>query len=145
MGRISFVKFSLNLLFSIFILTGCSQGEEVVPEVAFSISVNVNDPSYNENPFIVRYDNSHRMAGIAGVVVYRLSNDEYYAFDLMCTNEKSINSLVEITDGATCTCPDCGSQFLIVQSISSVLKGPAKWPLKSYSCSISGDYLHIWN
>lgn len=135
----------LFLLVSALLISGCSSDSEIIPDISFSSRIYVNDPLYSENPFIVTRDLNNEIVGNAGVVVYRASNSEYYAFDLMCTHEKSRASLVEITDGATCTCPDCGSTYLIVTQAASIVKGPAKWALKSYKCSVTGDYLIIYN
>jgi nitrite reductase/ring-hydroxylating ferredoxin subunit len=140
------IKTSLTyLLISASLIVGCSSDSEIIPDVSFSSRIYINDPLYSDNPFIVTRDGNNEIVGNAGVLVYRASNSEYYAFDLMCTHEKSRSSLVEITDGATCTCPDCGSVYIIVTASSSIAKGPAKWPLKSYQCSVNGDYLYIYN
>lgn len=133
------------LLLSVLLLIGCASDDEIIPNVSFSARLYINDPIYSDNPFIVKRDASNQIIGNAGVVVYRASNSEFYAFDLMCTHEKSYSSLVEITDGATCTCPNCGSSYIIVTAESSIVNGPAKWPLKAYQCTVNGDYLYIFN
>jgi nitrite reductase/ring-hydroxylating ferredoxin subunit len=135
------------LVLSVVLLTGCTSDEEVIPSVSFSGKINLLDPTYADDSFIVKYDANHQRLGIAGIAIYRLSAIEYYAFDLMCPYEQSVQTLVEINpdNSAICTCPDCGSEFLIVNSSASIVKGPAQWPLKKYETQVTGDYLYIWN
>ncbi len=134
---------------TIFLLfTTCNNDrEEIIPNVSFYVSIYLNDPLYSESPFIVIKDVAGNRAGINGVVVYRLTNETYYAFDLMCTNEKRPNCLVKIKDGVTCECSCCESQFLIATPYGDVIDGPAPWPLKAYKTSVTGGgtILNIWN
>ena len=138
-----FILFTLILLFST-----CGDHEEVIPKVRFSVSIDLTDPKYSsESTFIVYRDAAGNRAGINGVVVYRLTNDTYYAFDLMCPNEKQNHCLVTIKDDVTCECPCCESQFLIAVPYGDVLSGPSPWPLQGYKTEVTGGgtILHIWN
>ena len=125
------------------ILNGCDKEEEIIPNVSFSGMIYI--PTMTENPMIFRTDINQRRLGVYGVVVYQSGPEEFYAFDLMCTNEKSAECLVEITDGATCTCPCCESRFFIVTQEGGIAEGPAKWSLKGYSTYVDGNYLVISN
>jgi hypothetical protein len=133
----------LFLLLLIFVSWGCSKIDEVIPNVSFSGQIYL--PGLSENPVIVRYDQSYNRLGINGIVIYRLNQDEYYAFDLMCPYEKSLDCMVRITDGATCKCPCCDTQYIIVTNPAGIISGPSKWPLKSYRTVVSGDYLYVSN
>ncbi len=143
----------MKRLFFIFVtlllFTNCNKDhEEVIPNVSFHITINLDNPEYNsQNTFIVyRGDNGYR-AGINGVVVYRLTSDTYYAFDLMCPNEKKVTCLVGLKDDVTCECPCCKSQFLIAVPYGDVIEGPSPWPLKGYKTQVmnGGSTLAIWN
>jgi nitrite reductase/ring-hydroxylating ferredoxin subunit len=125
------------------VMSGCGKEEEVIPNVSFSGQIYI--PGLFENPTIFQFDVNHYRLGINGIVIYRVSPDVFYAFDLMCPYEKSLDCLVEITDGAICTCPCCNSQFIIVMDPGSVVQGPARWPLKSYRTDVNGDYLYVSN
>jgi nitrite reductase/ring-hydroxylating ferredoxin subunit len=132
----------------VFLFTTCDNNrEEIIPNVSFFVSINLDDPQYADNVFIVHGDNMGNKAGINGVVVYRLSTDTYYAFDLMCTFEKQVHCLVKIKDGVTCECPCCGSEFLIATPYGDVISGDAPWPLKAYKTRVTGGgtMLEIWN
>ncbi len=143
------MKRLLFITFIILLFTTCNDGrEEIIPNVSFYVSVNLDDPLYSsKNTFIVVYGMYGNRAGINGVVVYRYANDTYYAFDLMCTNEKRPSCLVSIEDDITCKCPCCNSQFLIATPYGDIISGDAPWPLKAYQTSISGGgtILNIWN
>ncbi|TAJ14641.1 Rieske (2Fe-2S) protein [Marinilabiliaceae bacterium JC017] len=141
------MKFCAILVMSLFILAACkSDRDEIIPNVSFSIKINVNDdPEYSETSFIVKRDLSGRPAGVCGVVIYRLTSDTYYAFDLMCPYEKRYNCLVEKKDDMTYKCPCCGSEFMIGTETGSILEGPSKWPLKAYQTSVNGNWLSVWN
>jgi nitrite reductase/ring-hydroxylating ferredoxin subunit len=127
---------------------GChADREELIPNVSFQVTIDLSDPSYVDNAFIVVKDITGRRAGINGVVVYRLSSDTYYAFDLMCPHDKKVSCLVEISDDVTCECSCCASQFFIGSEYGDVIKGPAVWPLKRYQTAVTGggSRLSIWN
>ena len=143
----------MKRLFSIFItlllLANCNKDhEEVIPNVSFHVTIDLTDPKYSSrNTFIVHKDVAGNRAGINGVVVYRLTSDTYYAFDLMCPNEKKVTCLVGLKDDVTCECPCCKSQFLIAVQYGDVIEGPSPWPLKSYKTRVTngGTTLAIWN
>ena len=124
--------------------------EDIIPNVRFSAQINLDDPEYSGwSTFIVKPDGLNPRVGINGVAVFRFSDLEYYAFDLMCTHEHETAGYFFVErkekDDFTMKCPECGSEFLISTEYGSVLKGPAAWPLKKYKTSVSGNYLRIWN
>jgi len=137
------------ILVTLLLFTTCNkEHEEIIPNVSFFVSIDLTDPKYSaQNTFIVFKDVSGNRAGINGVVVYRLTSNEYYAFDLMCPNEKSVTCLVGIKDDVTCECPCCKTQFLIAVPYGDVIEGPSPWPLKGYKTQVTGGgtMLNIWN
>jgi nitrite reductase/ring-hydroxylating ferredoxin subunit len=132
-------------ILALLMLTCCTKQAHQIPNVAFSTMFYLNDKAFNSNPCILKSDFSGKRAGIYGVVAYRVSTTEFYVFDLMCPNEKSMTCLVEVEDGVSVRCPCCQSRFLIATGDGAVVEGPAGWPLKAYSNSTSGNYLNIWN
>ena len=122
--------------------------EEIIPHISFYVSVYLDNPEYSsKNTFIIYKDVAGNRAGVNGVVVYRLTNDTYYAFDLMCTKEKRPGCMVSIEDDITCKCPCCESEFLIATPYGDIVSGDAPWPLKAYQTSVTGGgtILNIWN
>jgi len=123
---------------------------EIIPNVRFSAEINLDAPQYiGQNPFIVKSGGLNQYVGVDGVVVFGISPEEYYAFDLMCTHrhEKPGYFFTEMTEKGSVTmeCPECGSQFSIAAEYGSVIKGPAEWALKRYQTDLRGSTLRIWN
>ena len=81
-----------------------------------------------------------------GIVVYRLSQNQFMAFERSCTQDGCNNTkaLVWVQTGNT-TLKDsiCGSTFSIYDG--SVQTTPAKIPLYQYHTSWDGNQLHIYN
>ena len=145
------MKFKLFSTVIIVFLLGtnsCTDTEEIIPQINFSARLTfiATDPEYNqENPFIVKYDSYNQLIGNAGVVIYKLNDEEYYVFDLMCPNEKSRNSLVEITEDGYCECPTCGSLFAISIPDGALLDGPSHYGLYPYNAEVIDGTLLISN
>ena len=135
----------------VFIITNsCEEDtEDIIPNIRFTARLNniATDPKYTQdNPFIVTRDSYNNLIGTAGVVIFMVSLDEYYAFDIMCPYEKSTGSLVEIEEGGiNCECPTCGSKFAIANEYGGLLEGPSRYSLKKYKAEVSNGTLVIWN
>jgi nitrite reductase/ring-hydroxylating ferredoxin subunit len=85
-----------------------------------------------------------------GIIVYRASLDEFFAFDRTCPHEYSTNSAsiavnVPGMGDLTAICPECGSEYVLPSFGNPSKTGPSKYPLKNYKVHFSGDYLHIYN
>ncbi|MFT3740581.1 MAG: hypothetical protein QM786_17670 [Breznakibacter sp.] len=150
------VKIACNMLFRNILLavgvscmivgfSGCVKQEDPLPDVSFSGSIYLNDPAYAASSFIVKYDSNHNRLGVNGVVVYRISPDRFYVFDLMCPQDVSAGCYVSLRTSETCQCSCCESVFIIASSHGNVLEGSSKWGLKPYESQVTGDYLVIWN
>jgi nitrite reductase/ring-hydroxylating ferredoxin subunit len=140
------------LLFAVMIFSvSCKKDlEEIIPNKHFTARIYYinQDPRYTkETSFVIKHDSNGKLIGLEGVVVYMLTSEEYYVFDLMCPYEKQISCLVDLdeNDNIQCICPCCGSVFLIAAEYGSVISGPSKWPLKRYNTEVRGDHLYISN
>lgn len=88
-----------------------------------------------------------------GILVYRLSLDEFKAFertptykpDSCCTTGSSVvcSKIVMDESGLIAVDTCSGSEWLVLDG--SVLKGPATYPLLSFNTVYDGDVLHIYN
>lgn len=140
---------ALSIIIALF--SGCkdSDNEEVIPYVQFYGYVYLSDPYYVNTSFIALTDENRNTLGISGVVVYRLTSESYYAYDLVCPYEKSTAALVKIDpkDDGHVVCPKCGSTYSISGGYGDIVKGPSKYPLKAYSTQYepSDNTLAIWN
>ena len=126
------------------ILLGCSKDDDgYIPLVNVNITIHTNDPAFNiiSVPGGWTYVNG----GSRGIIIYRVSNDKFNAYDRHCTYETSNSCGLVSVDASNITGLDdcCSSKFLLTDG--SVTKGPASLPLKQYSTSFDGQVLRIFN
>ncbi len=118
------------------LLTGCDdQVRDEFPRTNFTGYFNLNYPEYSGTVFTARYDMDGNRVGISGIIVYKISSDQYYAFERMCPHETSPSCRVHVdpeenTDIAECEC--CGSKFLVASEYGELIEGKAKRGLKTY-------------
>lgn len=143
----------IPILALLLLANACKDTEDIIPTYRFSAQIDyiATDPRYNqENPFIVRNDSYGNRIGNAGVVIYMQTSEEYYVFDLMCTYEKNIGSLVNITEDGYCVCPTCNSKFAVSIPDGALIntltnKSQAEWPLYPYKTEVRNGTLYISN
>ncbi len=84
--------------------------------------------------------------GVNGIVLYRESDLEFYAYDRTCTMFPEHNEAVfEDPDFfGVYECPECQSTYVVING-AQPNTGPARYPLVQYQTSIQGDVLHIYN
>ncbi|NQY67167.1 MAG: hypothetical protein HRT72_05520 [Flavobacteriales bacterium] len=135
----------LSVFLFTFLLNSCTKGlnQEYVPDVYVNINIFPSMPSYIDLNPIGGWMQIE--GGSRGIIIYRLTNDDFLAFDRHCPYDVT-NSCGKVNVNtnnlfAVDTC--CGSQFLIVDG--SVNIGPATLPLKRYNTSWDGNQLTIFN
>ena len=114
-----------------------------IPEVAVYAQIDVNSTMYIELNTIGGW--VYLTGGYRGILVYRISVDEFVAYDRGCPYDP-FEQCARITmdpSGITCTDSCCGSQFGILDG--SVIKGPATIPLKRFYTYFDGNILTINN
>ena len=84
--------------------------------------------------------------GVNGIVLYRASDLEFYAYDRTCTlwPEHTEAVVEDSTFFGVFGCPECESTFLLMNG-AEPNSGPATYPLVEYNTSIRGDVLHVFN
>lgn len=140
------MKQLLLILLCIWNCLACKKdsNENAVPAVAVDIYLYTTDPLNVDLNVVGGW--KHINGGVKGIIVYRLNNDEFMAYDRCCTYKPDLacekvsvdpsNSVMAID-----TC--CKSTFVITDG--SVVKGPATLPLKRYQCNFNGSVIHIYN
>jgi nitrite reductase/ring-hydroxylating ferredoxin subunit len=132
----------------IFLITclslACSKDKNSnIPLVTVDITIYINNPAYNviAAPGGWTYING----GSRGIIIYRVSNDEFNAYDRHCTFDSSNSCALVSVDATNINGLDdcCGSKFLLPDG--SVTNGPANLPLKQYQTSFDGQVLRIFN
>lgn len=135
---------TLLFVLSSLLLLACSRDEETsIPSVPVNIRINLDDPS-NLNLNII--GNSSTIAGgIRGIIVYRLSQDKFNAFERMCSYQSSDTCAYVSIDSAISSvgCKCCGSRFQLIDG--SPILPPASASLRAYNTSIVGRDLYIYN
>ena len=83
--------------------------------------------------------------GSRGIIIYRVSNEEFRAFDRHCTYDSGNSCALVSVDATNITGVDecCGSTFILTDG--SVTQGPASLPLKQYQTSYDGAVLRVFN
>jgi nitrite reductase/ring-hydroxylating ferredoxin subunit len=126
------------------IFSACSKDNNSnIPLVNVEITININNPSYNV--IAVPGGWTYINGGSRGIIIYRVSNDQFNAYDRHCTFDSSNSCALVSIDATNITGLDdcCGSKFLLTDG--SVTNGPANLPLKQYQTSFDGQVLRIFN
>jgi nitrite reductase/ring-hydroxylating ferredoxin subunit len=113
-----------------------------MPKVPVNFTIYPNDATYLD----LNYFGGHMYftGGVNGIVVYRVNEYSFTAFDRACPydwDDKSEPRVSVEDDGITLRCEKCGSMFGILDG--GIIKGPAKYPLKQYKINYDGMRLRV--
>ena len=124
-------------------MTTCKKDKDEIPSVSVNILIDPNSTQYLELNAPGGY--LYLTGGVRGIIVYRLSQNEFMAYERDCPYQPSNScALVEVeASGLTLIDSCCGSKFIITDG--SVIKGPANRSLKYYNNTYDGNMLHIYN
>ena len=143
-----FIKLTAMTLILVILLSstwscGDKYNHDTIPEVAVNIYIDVNSTMYIELNSIGGW--VYLTGGYRGIIVYRVSVEDFVAYDRACPHDPLEDGARIIMDpsGITCTDSLCGSQFGILDG--SVIQGPATIPLKRYYTYFDGNMLTINN
>lgn len=83
--------------------------------------------------------------GYRGIMVYRMSSDQFMAYDRACTYDtQNIKAIVAVdATGLVAVCPICGSKYLLTDGYP--YQGPAKNPLLQYHTAFDGFKVYVSN
>lgn len=127
----------------LFIPTSCNKEyENPVPSVYVDIRLRIDNAMYPELQHPggwLEYNGGYR-----GVIIYRLSYEEFKAFDRACPYHPSEpRALVRVLDAPLATDTLCGSTFILIDG--SVITGPSRHPLREYQTFFDGYTLQVTN
>jgi len=144
MKKINNIIFPLVLTL-ILIAGSCDKqtAHETIPNVAVDIYIDVNSTLYVQLNTIGGW--LYLTGGYKGVLVYRISEDEFVAYDRTCPYDPYvIESRLEMDMGNLIVVDTvCKSKFVILDG--SIIEGPATVPMKRYRTTYDGSILHIYN
>ncbi|MBL4715071.1 hypothetical protein JYT59_00665 [Sphingobacteriaceae bacterium AH-315-L07] len=139
--RISFCLLLVTVLSSIFYSCKKDDDTDEIPDVLVDRQlIIVNYPSLTAvNGW------EYISGGSKGIIVYRVSTDEFKAYDRNCSYEPLSSCAKCNVDSSGLTAIDtcCGSEFQLLDG--SVLTSPATKPLREYQTSYDGSILTITN
>ena len=143
MTKLAFIGLISGLFLS---FTSCVEEEpKIVPDVYVYISLNLDLPSYNalnsvNNAIKIPNEGYNKN----GVIVYRYSMEEFYAFDATCPQHIDVSTSVNLDDNGTAgtaTCPHCQTVYYF----ASLGYPSSGYALKRYSVSFSGRIVTVSN
>ena len=152
-----------NIKVKIFFLTGTlslllqscvKESIDVIPDVFVNATINLNNFSVGITESIIitsqmivsgssslGYDNN-------GIILYRVSYDEFYAYDRTCPHHIENSTAVnQYTNTMFAVCPVCNSQYQLWFDGYPTDDGPSVYPLKEYKTSFNPNTfdIHIYN
>jgi len=151
-------KLALALFFVSFItalvITSCGKNDESPIQIGYvNIYIRPNSTEYSQLNTVGGWVYLTATAPSRGILVYRLSTDEFMAYERTPTYKPDsccISAPVEvcakvIVDESGIVVKDTcsGTRYLILDG--SVVDGPARYALVQYRTSYDGDILHIYN
>ena len=141
------VIFFLQIIFFIFIFSGCDSEEtsvSCVPRSTINVQIDMNLPSYNAllNPGgWLYYEGS--LSGTRGLIIVNKGNGNYAAYDRnaphICPTN---NSTLVVQNSVTLYCPEDGAKWILTtgQPVEVADRRPI-----TYYVSLSGSVLMITN
>lgn len=126
------------------LLISCTEDtQHPVPNVYVDFPpINVESAQYIELNSIGGW--AYFTGGFKGVIIYRVSYDEFRAFDRACPHHPYEDcAIVRVTDPPLATDSCCGSTFLLLDG--SPVEGPSQFPLREYQAVFNPPYLYISN
>jgi nitrite reductase/ring-hydroxylating ferredoxin subunit len=121
-------------------VAGCSDDDRhpvpLVP-VDFRIEVGVQHIELNSIGGHLNF-----YGGFGGIVIYRFSIDEFYAFDRACpVHPHDQNARIVVENSPLAKCNVCETTYLLIDG--SVISGPGKYPLRQYRTVFYDPFLQV--
>jgi len=132
------------LLMSMLLLMSCDNiNHPTIPYKKVDFTIYPNDVMYYKLNTYGGYE--YFTGGVNGVVVYRLDEWSFYAFDRACSFDwdNPDSWLWMHPNGIMLVDSCCGSVFNILDG--SVISGPARYPLRQYYTRYDGWQLRVYN
>ncbi len=134
------------LLFLLSVISDSCKKEEnqpTIPSVPVNFSINPNGTEYIRLNTVNGWE--YLTGGYRGIIVSRISQNEFSAFERACPYDwDKTSTRIEVdTSGVTAYCPSCLSKFIL--NDGTPYAGPSRYPLLKYQTYYDGNLLHISN
>jgi len=135
-----------GILCVILVMVSCSKEETThptIPEVVVNFFINPNSTEYLGLNAPGGWE--YLTGGYRGILIYRLSIDEFLAFERTCPwDPEEPDARIEVEEsGLTLHCPACNSKYIILDG--SPYEGPSLYLLKQYRTTYDGNLLYVYN
>jgi len=136
------IKSLLCFAVLLLLLSGCDKEDQhPVPLVPVDFRINT-EFQYIELNSIGGHINV--FGGFGGIVIYRMSVDQFTAFDRACPHHPyEEGARVVVDDPPLAQCPVCESVFLLLDGAR--VSGPSRFPLRTYRTVYNDPYLYVSN
>lgn len=138
-------SFQVFTFFILFTTTSCKDEftRSNIPNVPVNIYISVQDPEFIDLTVPTGWVNV--TGGSRGIIIYRINQDEFKAFDRHCTFDPSSScGIVEMDlNNVTLSDPCCGSIFSVFSGFPN--RGPAVQGLREYQTTFDGTNLRVFN
>ncbi len=137
------LKYIICFFLIIITINSCKKDkEEYVPYVYVDEYINITLPKYNPLNAIGGW--MYLEGGSQGLIVYRLTNENFNVYDRHCPYNPKDNCVADIDSSGIMILDKCsGSEYSMLDGGST--KGPGVLPLKAYQTTFDGQVLHIYN
>lgn len=132
-------------------ITACNNElESGIPASKVNLSLDLSMEDYKlTSPLAsmsyIRPRISGEATGYGGILVVCGLNDQLYAYDLSCPNEKSSATRITPLDNGTATCPTCNTLYDTANGSEKSIKGAQKLILQRYRCLRTGSKIRVVN
>lgn len=130
------IVFILFTVASFVTFEGCKKSNDAdqnIPYVPVNFTIQLSLPAYTS---LNSVGGSVEIpsVGYRGIVVYRISIDNFVAYDMACPYDPTVNGAICHVDSSGIIMVDnnCGSKFSLAGG-GSIVNGPATRPLKPYN------------
>lgn len=140
--KIKFLGLAVGLMFQ---STSCVEEEpKIVPDVHVKLKINLYLTQFSHIQVpgnAIMYPNEG--FDKKGIVIYRYTIDEFFAFDATCPQHIEKSTAIEIVEDGfdTGKCPHCSTTY----SFHNWGQASSGYPLKRYKTTLSGSFLYITN
>jgi Rieske Fe-S protein len=135
--RISKIHIFLFVILIITLSGSCRKKDDLVPNVYVNFTIFLSDPEFSTLQIIG--NSVFVTGGVSGIIIYRLSQTEFSAYDRCCTFQPNDRCAVlpDTANTLFLNCPCCSSKFSFLDG--SVQSGQAKRALTTYYTSFDGN------
>lgn len=142
------MKHFFFLIISTLLLLSCNKDDNTnnnnpyLPNYPVNLQIDTNLPAYDDlkyvsNPVYINIAG----AGIRGIIVMKVGEGLYNAFDAACPNQALSGCSTMTINGINAVCPCDEKQYSLFTGLAS----GAQYPMKQYRTSFNGTVVSITN